>query len=259
MKIDEKYYTKNNNHTSEIDLTYSSKRNLFNNKYKNNIKESTLNKFNFEQISDNNKNNIKKESDFEINRIIETESSPNRKSSHIKRNSSILRTMKNKRKSEMMKFNLIHPLSYIESIKNIEDKNTIYGTFRIKLLIYDIIISLLSLCSIILISFDNNFYINNSRKYIKDLCSEKKLFYLNCYSLFKNINKRKITKIENSLRILNLICSVICCIFVNLKFRIYILNLRLEQKISKFGGLKEAGYLTNYFIQNIINLIFKSP
>ena len=81
MKIDEKL----NNHTSEIDLTYSSKRNLFNNKYKNNIKETTLSRFNLEQINDNNKNNIKKESNFEINKIIETESSPNRKSSQIKR------------------------------------------------------------------------------------------------------------------------------------------------------------------------------
>jgi len=259
MKINEKIQTKNNSNNNDIDLTNSSKRNLLKQKYSNSLKENTLNKFNLEQIGEK---NIKKSVNIDENHLKLNKNEENdsnfRKSSQINRNSSIFRSMKNKRKSEMMKFNLVHPLSYIESIKNIEDKNTIYGKFRIKILVYDIIITLFSLCSVILMSLDNNIYINNSRSYVKDLCTEKHLLD-NCYIVFEQINKRKITKIENSLRILNLICCIICILFVNLKFRIYILNLRLEQKISKFGGLREAGYLKIFFLENLINIIFYPP
>ena len=262
MKINEKNLINNITNNNENDLSNSTKRNLIKQKYSNSLKENTLNKFNLEQISEK---TVKKSINFDenyvnINKNKDEDSSNLRKSSQINRNSSIFRSIKNKRKSEIMKFNIVHPLSYIESIKNIEDKNTIYGKFRIKILIYDIIITLFSLCSVILICVDNNIYINNSRNYIKNLCEEKKLYINNeCYLLFKHLNKRKITKIENSLRVLNLICCIICCLFVNLKFRIFILNLRLEQKISKFGGLKEAGYIYFYILENLINIIFYPP
>ena len=262
MKINEKNLINNITNNNENDLSNSTKRNLIKQKYSNSLKENTLNKFNLDQIGEK---TVKKSINFDenyvkINKNKEDDSSNLRKSSQINRNSSIFRSIKNKRKSEIMKFNIVHPLSYIESIKNIEDKNTIYGKFRIKVLIYDIIITLFSLCSVILICVDNNIYINNSRNYVKDLCAEKKLYTNNkCYLLFKHINKRKITKIENSLRVLNLICCIICCLFVNLKFKIFILNLRLEQKISKFGGLKEAGYIYIYVLENLINIIFYPP
>ena len=262
MKINDKNLIKNITNNNENDLSNSTKRNLIKQKYSNSLKENTLNKFNLGQIGEK---TVKKSINFDenyvkINKDKEEGSSNLRKSSQINRNSSIFRSIKNKRKSEIMKFNIVHPLSYIESIKNIEDKNTIYGKFRIKILIYDIIITLFSLCSVILICIDNNIYINNSRNYIKNLCEEKKLYLSDgCFLLFKHVNKRKITKIENSLRILNLICCIICCLFVNLKFRIYILNLRLEQKISKFGGLKEAGFINIYILENLINIIFYPP
>ena len=261
MKINNKIQIINNNNNNDNDITNSSKRNLLKNKYSNSLKENTLNKLNLEQVG---VKTVKKSVNIDDNHLKLNKNEENnsnfRKSSQINRNSSIFRSMKNKRKSEMIKFNLIHPLSYIESIKNIEDKNTIYGKIRIKVLVYDVIITLFSLCSVILMSFDNNIYINNSRNYIKDLCTETQ-FYINnnCYTLFKQLNKRKITKIENSLRILNLFCCIICCLFVNLKFRVYILNLRLEQKISKFGGIKEAGYLKFFIIENLINIIFYPP
>ncbi len=261
MKIKEKNLINNITNNNENDLSNSTKRNLIKQKYSNSLKENTLNKFNLDQIGEK---TVKKSINFDENYVKinknKDEDSSIRKSSQINRNSSIFRSIKNKRKSEIMKFNIVHPLSYIESIKNIEDKNTIYGKFRIKVLIYDIIITLFSLCSVILICVDNNIYINNSRNYVKDLCAEKKLYTNNkCYLLFKHINKRKITKIENSLRVLNLICCIICCLFVNLKFKIFILNLRLEQKISKFGGLKEAGYIYIYILENLINIIFYPP
>lgn len=261
MKIKEKNLINNITNNNENDLSNSTKRNLIKQKYSNSLKENTLNKFNLDQIGEK---TVKKSINFDENYVLinknKDEDSSIRKSSQINRNSSIFRSIKNKRKSEIMKFNIVHPLSYIESIKNIEDKNTIYGKFRIKVLIYDIIITLFSLCSVILICVDNNIYINNSRNYVKDLCAEKKLYTNNkCYLLFKHINKRKITKIENSLRVLNLICCIICCLFVNLKFKIFILNLRLEQKISKFGGLKEAGYIYIYVLENLINIIFYPP
>ena len=261
MKINDKNLINNITNNNENDLSNSTKRNLIKQKYSNSLKENTLNKFNLDQIGEK---TVKKSINFDENYVKinknKDEDSSIRKSSQINRNSSIFRSIKNKRKSEIMKFNIVHPLSYIESIKNIEDKNTIYGKFRIKVLIYDIIITLFSLCSVILICVDNNIYINNSRNYIKDLCAEKNLYINNkCYLLFKHINKRKITKIENSLRVLNLICCIICCLFVNLKFKIFILNLRLEQKISKFGGLKEAGYIYIYVLENLINIIFYPP
>ncbi len=261
MKINDKNLINNITNNNENDLSNSTKRNLIKQKYSNSLKENTLNKFNLDQIGEK---TVKKSINFDENYVKinknKDEDSSIRKSSQINRNSSIFRSIKNKRKSEIMKFNIVHPLSYIESIKNIEDKNTIYGKFRIKVLIYDIIITLFSLCSVILICVDNNIYINNSRNYVKDLCAEKKLYTNNkCYLLFKHINKRKITKIENSLRVLNLICCIICCLFVNLKFKIFILNLRLEQKISKFGGLKEAGYIYIYVLENLINIIFYPP
>ena len=139
MKINDKNLIKNITNNNENDLSNSTKRNLIKQKYSNSLKENTLNKFNLDQIAEK---TVKKSINFDdnyvkINKIKEEGSSNLRKSSQINRNSSIFRSIKNKRKSEIMKFNIVHPLSYIESIKNIEDKNTIYGKFRIKILIYE--------------------------------------------------------------------------------------------------------------------------
>ena len=164
--------------------------------------------------------------------------------------------VKKKRKSifERIEYN---PLSAIDSLKQLkiyEDK-TMYGKNVNKIKICEIFLGLFSLISILLGILDNEFYIKNTRKFIKPYIKDN---ILDINSL-KQIGKRKISKLENYIRILNGILSIILCIVVIIKYKFYLIGEKINKRLSEYDGFKSAGYTIYIIIECMICIIFYPP
>ena len=163
---------------------------------------------------------------------------------------------KKKRKTifERIEYN---PLSAIDSLKLLkmnEDK-TSYGKNFNNIKICEICLGIFSLFSIILAILDNEIYIKKTRKYIKPYIKD------NIYDInsLKKIGKRKISNLENFIRSLNGILSIILCIIVIIKYKFYLIGEKINKRISEYDGFKSAGYTINIILECIICIIFYPP
>ena len=179
-----------------------------------------------------------------------------KKSITLEENVEIKNEGKKKRKSifERIEYNHLSAIDSLKQLKIYEDK-TIHGKNLNRIKICEMFLGFFSLISIFLAILDNEIYIKKTRKYIKPYIKDN---VLDINSL-KKIGKRKISNIENYIRILNGILSIILCIIVLIKYQYYLIGEKLNKRISEYDGFNSAGYTINIIIECIICIIFYPP
>ena len=148
-----------------------------------------------------------------------------------------------------------NPLSMLNSLKKLNETVTVHGKNYFKFKLCKSILGFLSLFSIILALIDNEIYIKKTRKYLNDLLNEK-IPQIKAIELLSN---RKISSIENYLRFMNGIISLIISITVIIKYYFILIGEKLNKKLSEYDGFISAGYIKYIFLEFIVCLIFYPP
>ena len=126
-------------------------------------------------------------------------------------------------------------------------------------------IILFSFLSIILAVVNNELYICNSQKYLLNLNPSEKdnIYYYNSefFNLdnFRKLSERKISVVENTFIIINIIISTILSVllWIHVHFKIKI-QLH-EKKISEYDTIFSLGFFPKYLIETLIALICIPP
>lgn len=122
-----------------------------------------------------------------------------------------------------------------------------------------------SFLSIILAVVNNELYICNSQKYLLNLNPSEKdnIYYYNSefFNLdnFRKLSERKISVVENTFIIINIIISTILSVllWIHVHFKIKI-QLH-EKKISEYDTIFSLGFFPKYLIETLIALICIPP
>ena len=137
-------------------------------------------------------------------------------------------SLKKNRKSSLMSLNRKDPLIFLKSFKKFVDK-TIYGKTLEKIKYCDISLSILSILSFFIILFDNEIYIAKSKEFLD------KMHYTNenenAFELLKQINYRKISNVENILRMINIIISIFSILILIIKYNNQLILNKKEKPI----------------------------
>ena len=174
----------------------------------------------------------------------------------VKQQSELSNNNKTKRKSSLLPIAQSTHLAFLESIKNLKDSKTYYGRYYFFIKICDFILGFLSFFSVLFSLIDVEIYLDKSKEYIHNIIKQKGIQE---YEIYNEINKRKITSIENNLRIINIFISIILMTVLIIKYNIKIKILILDGMLSKYDTFFSSGLVCKFLIELIINSIFYSP
>ena len=99
-------------------------------------------------------------------------------------------------------------------------------------------------------------YLDKSKAYIQDIIKKKGMKE---FEIYNEIDNRKISSLENELRIINIIFSLISFFIVLIKYNIKIKILILDGLLSKYDSFFSSGLVCKFLIEIVINLIFIPP
>jgi len=213
------------------------------------IKNVNNQNFKSEENKNDKNTDIIRFNDYEKNKKLSSTIS-NKQQSEISNNN------KSKRKSSILPIAQSTHLAFLESIKNLKDSKTYYGRYYFFIKICDFILGFLSFFSVLFSLIDIEIYLDKSKEYIHDIMKQKEIKE---YELYNEINKRKISSIENNLRIINIIICIISIIVVLIKYNIKIKILILDGLLSKYDSFFSSGLVCKFLIELFINSVFFSP
>ena len=222
------------------------------------LQKKNFNKFenqNFLKI-----NNSQIEQTLKTNNI--TFNDYNNKDSQIdlkKRKESIISiNSKRKRKGSILPLIDKNPLAFFNSIKKLDHTNTPYGKNLFKIKIYESLLGIFSLTSIIFAILDNEIYISKSRKFLNKKLKEIGLSFPNL-NILKTLKDRKISNIENMIRLINGGISLTCCIILFIKYQCHLSCGKLDKRLSEYDGLFSSRLIFGLFFECLISIIFYPP
>ena len=198
----------------------------------------------------------KKEKNSDIIRFNDYENNKKLSSIISNKQQSEISNTKSKRKSSILPIAQSTHLAFLESIKNLKDSKTYYGRYYFYIKICDFILGFLSFFSVLFSLIDVEIYLDKSKEYLHDIMKQKGLKE---YEVYNEINKRKISSIENNLRIINILFYIISIIVVLIKYNIKIKILILDGLLSKYDSFFSSGLVCKFLIDLIINSIYFPP
>ena len=198
----------------------------------------------------------KKEKNSDIIRFNDYENNKKLSSIISNKQQSEISNTKSKRKSSILPIAQSTHLAFLESIKNLKDSKTYYGRYYFYIKICDFILGFLSFFSVLFSLIDVEIYLDKSKEYLHDIMKQKGLKE---YEVYNEINKRKISSIENNLRIINILFCIISIIVVLIKYNIKIKILILDGLLSKYDSFFSSGLVCKFLIDLIINSIYFPP
>ena len=198
----------------------------------------------------------KKEKNSDIIRFNDYENNKKLSSIISNKQQSEISNTKSKRKSSILPIAQSTHLAFLESIKNLKDSKTYYGRYYFYIKICDFILGFLSFFSVLFSLIDVEIYLDKSKEYLHDIMKQKGLKE---YEVYNEINKRKISSIENNLRIINILFCIISIIVVLIKYNIKIKILILDGLLSKYDSFFSSGLVCKFLIDLVINSIFFFP
>ena len=151
-----------------------------------------------------------------------------------------------------------NPLAFFNSIKKLDHTNTPYGKNLFKIKIYESLLGIFSLASIIFAILDNEIYISKSRKFLEKQLKEIGLSFPNLDTLH-TLKDRKISYIENIIRLINGGTSITCCIILFIKYQCHLSCGKLDKRLSEYDGLFSSRLICGLFLECLISIIFYPP
>ena len=216
--------------------------------------------FNKKEISQNFKsvgnNKNEKNTDIIIFNDFENNNKILSSSLTVKQQSELSNNTKTKRKSSLLPIAQSTHLAFLESIKNLKDSKTYYGRYYFFIKICDFILGFLSFFSVLFSLIDVEIYLDKTKEYIHEVMKQKGI---NEYEIYNEINKRKISSIENNLRIINIIICIALMTVLIIKYNIKIKILILDGILSKYDNFFSSGLVCKFLFELLINSIFYSP
>ena len=216
--------------------------------------------FNKKEISQNFKsvgnNKNEKNTDIIIFNDFENNNKILSSSLTVKQQSELSNNTKTKRKSSLLPIAQSTHLAFLESIKNLKDSKTYYGRYYFFIKICDFILGFLSFFSVLFSLIDVEIYLDKTKEYIHDVMKQKGI---NEYEIYNEINKRKISSIENNLRIINIFICIALMTVLIIKYNIKIKILILDGILSKYDNFFSSGLVCKFLFELLINSIFYSP
>jgi hypothetical protein len=165
---------------------------------------------------------------------------------------------KRKRKGSILPLIDKNPLAFFNSIKKLDHTNTPYGKNLFKITIYESLLGVFSLASIIFAILDNEIYISKSRHFLNIKIKEIGLSFPNLDILF-TLKDRKISYIENIIRTINGVISITCCIILFIKYQCHLTCGKLDKKLSEYDGLFSSRLIFGLLFECLISIIFYPP
>ena len=161
---------------------------------------------------------------------------------------------KKKRKSSLMSLQRKDPLIFLKSLKHLNDHSSIYGKISMKIKYCDILLSLLSIISFIVILIDNRIYTSKSLRFLNEKINENE--GIQSYEILKQLKNRLITKSENILRIINIIISILSIVILIIKYKYQLFLGKKEERIPDNKSLISSKYL---ILECLICLLIYPP
>ena len=149
-------------------------------------------------------------------------------------------------------------LTFINSLKQLNDTSIPYGKNIFKIKIYETFLGFFSFASIILVIIDNENYISKSRKFLDKKLKEKELFVPNL-EILKRLKNRKISNSENIIRIFNRCISITCSFVLLFKYQYHLIFEKLDKRLSEYDGLLSSKLIYPLLFECIISIIFYPP
>ena len=147
---------------------------------------------------------------------------------------------------------------YLFSLIDKTDKNTKYGQIHRLIHLYEIVISVLSLISIVLMIADNEIYVQRAIDFLvkyAEIENTSTIPYKE-YHLITNINAKTV---ENAFRIGNIIISVIIVLCVIMKNITKYEQDILFKRITEYDKFSSSKFVYHMIIESIIGIIFYPP
>lgn len=147
---------------------------------------------------------------------------------------------------------------YLFSLIDKTDKNTKYGQIHRLIHLYEIVISVLSLISIMLMIADNEIYVQRAINFLvkyAEIDHTSTIPYKE-YHLIKNINAKTV---ENAFRIGNIVISVIIVLCVIMKNITKYEQDILFKRITEYDKFSSSKFVYHMIIESIIGIIFYPP
>ena len=161
---------------------------------------------------------------------------------------------KKKRKSSLMSLHRKDPLIFLKSLKHLNEHSSIYGKISMKIKYCDILLSLLSIISFIIILIDNRIYASKSLYFLNEKINENE--GIQSYEILKQLKNRLITKNENILRIINIIISILSIVILIIKYKYQLFLGKKEERIPDNKSLISSKYL---ILECLIYLLIYPP
>ena len=161
---------------------------------------------------------------------------------------------KKKRKSSLMSLHRKDPLIFLKSLKHLNEHSSIYGKISMKIKYCDILLSLLSIISFIVILIDNRIYTSKSLRFLNEKINENE--GIQSYEILKQLKNRLITKNENILRIINIIISILSIVILIIKYKYQLFLGKKEERIPDNKSLISSKYL---ILECLICLLIYPP
>ena len=165
---------------------------------------------------------------------------------------------KRKRKASILPIVEQNPLAFINSLKQLNDTSTPYGKNIFKIKVYETFLGFFSFASIVFAIIDNEIYISKSRKFLDKKLKEKGLFIPNL-EILKRLKDRKISNLENIIRIFNGCISITCCFILLVKYQYQLICEKLDKRLSEYDGLLSSKLIYPLLFECIISIIFYPP
>ena len=259
------------NNTSR-DQLFVSNDNQMNEKPKTNIfdkirlTDNIMNKENdnSHSILDNNQfndflNNKKKIEDVEEKNIDFIDHNPKRSSLLNKIDENIIikhySSLKKKRHSSFMSLNIKDPLFFLNYLAN--NYLSIYEKSLMKIKYCDILLSVLTIISFLIILIDNQIYSYKSLDYFNEKINyqERNITIED----LKQLKNRKITKNENILRLINIIIAMISIFILIIKYNYQLKLEKKEEKIPDNQSLLSSKLFLYLLLECLICLFIHPP
>ena len=161
---------------------------------------------------------------------------------------------KKKRKSSLMSLYRKDPLIFLKSLKHLNERSSIYGKIGMKIKYCDILLSLLSIISFIVILIDNRIYASKSLYFLNEKINENE--GIQSYEIIKQLKNRLITKSENILRIINIIISIFSIVILIIKYNYQLFLGKKEERTPDNKSLLSSKFL---IIECLICLLIYPP
>jgi hypothetical protein len=161
------------------------------------------------------------------------------------------------KKATIMSYTSHDPL-YIAKLLKETEKDSSYTINKTRMLIIDVIMLVLVVANLVFSIIDNEVYIANSDDFMQAYMSINNISAINLDAL-KSIEQRIISSEENLFRCFSGICSILCCIFLVLRYIFEVRHLQIDDKLSKYDGLFSSGFVLYLLVEVIVCIPFYPP